>query len=98
MSSLGIGDVVGIPCDVVQGAFPDEYLVTINIPTDTISGFVTRENIVETSPGEWHVHAVVKDVSEDTITVTVFGSFFTTNGLAYLSQEWAKSNLQLYAA
>lgn len=98
MGSLKIGDEVGVRCDVEQGAFPDEHLITINMPTDTISGFATRENIIKVGPGQWYVHAIVRHVSEDTVTVTMSGSFFTTNGLAYLSQEWAKANLQPYAA
>jgi hypothetical protein len=44
--------------------------------------------------GEGYVNAVVKEVSAETVTVVVDGSFFTTNGLAYLNRDWADSHVR----
>ena len=44
---------------------------------------------------EGFIRGVVREVSADTVTVEVHGSFFTTTGLAYLRRDWANSNLQL---
>ena len=40
------------------------------------------------------VRAVVQAVSENTVTVVVSGSFFTTTGIAYFPLTWAGNNLQ----
>jgi hypothetical protein len=80
------GQAIGIPCDATQGAFPGECLVSFESKTGPVSGFVPAENI-ERFGSETYLRGVIKEVSEDTLTVWVQGSFFTTTGLAYLSRD-----------
>lgn len=96
MADIGkfeLGQVVGIPCDVKPGAFSGEYLVTIDTKTGPISGFVRTERLSGGEGGITYLRGVVQEVTEDTVTVRIHGSFFTTTGLAYLQSEWARSNL-----
>ncbi len=94
MSQFSQGDAVGIPCDVGHGAFADEYLVTILTVTGPISGFVTRDDFYDIEGDKGNLRGIVIDVAEDTVTVKIRGSFFTTTGLAYLPRDWALTNLK----
>jgi len=97
MQEFEIGQAVGIRCDIEQGPFPGEYLVTMNTIDGDISGFVNEADItIEKDVG--YIHGVVHEVTDEMIGVRITGSFFTTTGLAHLSSDWAKSNLQLLAA
>ena len=93
MTRLKERQVIGIPCDVSRGAFPDERLITMETISGPISGFVRQDAIIEVQ-GKTYVSGVIIDISEDSIAVRVRGSFFTTTGLAYLSKEWAASNIR----
>jgi hypothetical protein len=86
MSFPAPGEKVYVPTDVDEGAFPGENLVTIETKTGPISGFAKADNI-RTADGDAYLLAEVKDVSDDTLTVRLYGSFFTTTGLAYLSSS-----------
>jgi hypothetical protein len=72
------GDLIGVPCAIQLGPFPDELLVTADTAEGPICGFVRKANI-QTADGE---HGVVKgsvvEVRHDAIVVKLFGSFFTT--------------------
>jgi hypothetical protein len=94
MARLEIGQQVGIPCDVGHGAFAEEYLVTLITVEGPVSGFVSQENLIETEAGKGLLKGVVVELEEETVTVKVRGSFFTTTGLAYLPKDWASSNLK----
>lgn len=94
MSRLEAGLEVGIPCDVRPGAFSDEYLVTIESLSGPVSGFVGRATVFGVEDDSGYLKAIVQEVTNDTVTVWIRGSFFTTTGLADLSYEWARSNLQ----
>ncbi len=94
MSRLEAGLKVGIPCDVKPGAFPDEYLVTIESLSGPVSGFVGRASVFGVKDDSGYLKGRVHEVTADTVTVWIRGSFFTTTGLADLSYEWARSNLQ----
>ena len=98
MSRFEIGDEVGVPCTLAEGAFPDEYLVTIEFDRGGISGFVSRDDVHKTELGHGIVRAVVQDVGEETITLKVYGSYLTTTGLTNLDRTWAASNLQSLSA
>jgi len=95
MPSFAPGQAVRIRCEVQRGAFPTEVLVTFETAEGPLSGFVRREN-VERAEGqhEGYIRATIQEVSGDTITVVVSGSFFTTTGLAYLNREWAKEHVK----
>jgi hypothetical protein len=83
MPSLEPGEKILVPTDVDDGAFPGENLVTIETKTGPVSGFAKTVNIVQ-KHGDSYLMAEVQGVSEDTLTVRLFGSFFTTTGLAYI--------------
>lgn len=80
------GEKVYVPTNVGDGAFPGENLVTVETKTGPVSGFAKTANIKKTD-GDAYLLAEVKDVSDDTLTVRLFGSFFTTTGLAYMSSN-----------
>ena len=63
------------------GAFPGERLVTVSTETGPVSGFAKADFVIDRDDGTYLV-AEVKRVSRDKITVRLFGSFFTTTGLA----------------
>ena len=94
MTRLERGEEVRIPCDVKQGAFPDEHLITIDTISGPVSGFVTSDKILRLEGETGYIQGVVQDVTEDTVIVWMRGSFFTTTGLAYLSREWAGLHLE----
>jgi len=83
MPNLEPGEKVLVPTSVGEGAFPGENLVTVETKTGPVSGFAKTANIVHRH-GDSYLMAEVQDVSEDTLTVRLFGSFFTTTGLAYI--------------
>ena len=94
MASFAPGQSIRIRCEVQRGAFPTESLVTFETVEGPISGFVRSERVERTEGHEGYIHATVKEVTKDTLTVVVEGSFFTTTGLAYLSRDWAKSHVR----
>lgn len=77
---------IGIPADVTTGAFPREILVTFETIRGPISGFVSPDQIVE-KDGQKFIRGLIKEVSDESLTVLVSGSFFTTTGIAYLSKN-----------
>jgi hypothetical protein len=94
--TLEVGDLVGVPCTIQAGPFPDELLVNVETKDGLISGFVKKSNLtVDTSdPHRGLVKGIVVEVNEST-TVKLFGSFFTTaQGVALIS----RSNLTRLAA
>lgn len=93
MTQFEPGRTVAIPCDVAQGAFPDECLVTINAASGPISGFVSRDSVnVKGEIG--YLNGIIQEVTDETVAVWIRGSFFTTTGLAHFSPEWANSHLE----
>ncbi len=94
MATFVPGQSVRIRCEVQRGAFPTEWLVTFETVKGPVSGFVRSENVEQVEGQEGYVRATVKEVSSDTITVVVHGSFFTTTGLAYLKSDWARSHVK----
>lgn len=92
------GDEVMIRGDVSQGAFKNEYSVVIHTESALISGFVREKDMIKVEGAKGYIRAIVRNVTIDTITVRILGSFFTTNGIARLSQEWAKDNIKPLAA
>lgn len=81
MSQPTRGQTVLVPTDVKDGAFPGERLVTVTTATGPISGFAKADFIVKKENGQY-LMAEVKGVSKSGLTVRLFGSFFTTTGLA----------------
>lgn len=75
------GETVLVPTNVKAGAFPGERLVTVSTSGGPISGFAKADAIVNRGTEQYLV-AEVKNVSAQTLTVKLTGSFFTTTGLA----------------
>lgn len=94
MPQFRVGERIRIRCEVQKGAFPTESLVTFETSEGPISGFVRSDILEDADEGEGFLPATVLAVSQDTLTVKVEGSFFTTTGLAYLDRDWAKSHVQ----
>jgi hypothetical protein len=90
------GDLVGVPCSIQLGPFPDERLIAVETEDGPLAGFVRSSNL-QTSDGQHGlVRGAVIDVSRDSITVKLFGSFFTTalglasvrrSGLTHISAQ-----------
>jgi hypothetical protein len=81
----GPGETVLVPTEVKDGAFPGEKLVTIETETGPVSGFVREKDIVSRNGGRY-LPAKVQRVTKTSLTVKLFGSFFTTTGLAEISR------------
>jgi hypothetical protein len=75
------GETVLVPTNVKAGAFPGERLVTVSTSAGPVSGFAKADAIVNRGTEQYLV-AEVKNVSAQTLTVKLTGSFFTTTGLA----------------
>jgi hypothetical protein len=87
MTDLKPGDRIAINADIAPGAFPGEFLVTINTATGPLSGFVREDPIVRAADRPALI-ATVRNVSATTIAVWLTGSFFTSTGLADLTTDW----------
>jgi hypothetical protein len=91
------GDLVGIPVTYTRGAFQDELLVSFNVEGEAFSGFAKREDLKFIDDRQAKLKAEVLDVG-DQITLKIFGSFFTTNGIEPFQSAWASANLNQMAA
>jgi len=94
MAKFRPDQAVGIPCEIHPGAFGGEYLVSIRIDGSEISGFAQEPDLVRTGDRMGYIRSKVVEVDQDKLSVRIPGSFFTTTGVAFLSPDWAKTNLQ----
>jgi hypothetical protein len=83
------GDSVLVPTEVGDGAFPSEKLVTVDTEEGPLSGFARNEQIVHQS-GTDYLRAIVERVMDQTVTVKLSGSFFTTTGSASVNKRQLK--------
>ena len=87
------GELVGVPCFIQRGPFPDEHLVMVKTEDGTIWGFVQQGDIqMNASHGNdmnrGYVKSAVVEQASDSILVRMFGSFFTTAlGLASVKRS-----------
>lgn len=82
------GDFVGVRCDVKPGPFDGERLITVNAVEGPISGFV-KDSELRHSGEQWEVRGKVREINGNIITVLIYGSFFTTNGIANITSDLA---------
>lgn len=94
MHSFRPGDKVAVPATLQPGAFPGERLVTVATRSGPVSGFVTVDSVVDT---DMTINGTVTTSSEDSLSVLLSGSYFTTNGLAEFSADWARKNVKTMA-
>ena len=92
------GVEIGLPCKVFPGAFSHESHIVIETVNGEVSGFVKNEELLRIEENTGYVRAIIVDEDEDTITVSLNGSFFTTTGIAHFARDWAQSNAELVAA
>ena len=95
--SYKVGDSVLVSCSIQSGPFPDERLVTVETAEGQISGFVKQSNLQPDPSDSEHgfLRGTVVAAIDDSVTVKLFGSFFTTaQGVALV----AKNNLRRVAA
>lgn len=79
MTKFSEGDLIDVPCKIQKGPFPDEKLVTVKTDEGEISGFVKLDNLTtDNNFQSGFVKGVVFSASADSITVQLYGSFFTT--------------------
>lgn len=83
------GDVVLIPCEAKPGPFSDERLISLDTLDGPITGFAADDQLVRNDANQWYVRAQVLQLKGDVAEVMVWGSFFTTNGLAMIKREVA---------
>ena len=90
---LEVGQNAKVPCDVSPGPFSDEYLVTFESIDGLISGFVQAHDLIisDSDNGRGFLNGVVEQVDENTVTIKLRGSFFTTNGLAAIAKDRAQA-------
>ena len=93
-ATFATGQTVQIQCEASPGAFPGEFLVAFDSVEGRVSGFVKSENFRQSGPDAGYIFGTVTNVSDDTLTVMVRGSFFTTNGLAQLKRDWANAHVK----
>ena len=82
------GDFVGVKCEVQPGPFDDEKVVTVETVNGPISGFVSADELRETN-GRWEVRGQVQEMMGEVLKVMIYGSFFTTNGIANIQSSLA---------
>lgn len=94
MVPFEVGQYVAIPCDVRPGAFPSEFLVTLETLDGVSSGFVGTQYVKRTDDeSRGIIEGIVRKIEDDTITVQLPGSYFTTAmGMTRFSTAWAKDN------
>jgi hypothetical protein len=98
MATFARGQAVEILCEVQPGPFPRELLVTFQSIEGPVSGFVGEDTLRRVDGETGYLGAIVREVSDEALTVLVKGAFFTTTGLAYLARDWANSHVQLARA
>jgi hypothetical protein len=94
MSKFHRGEMVAFRCVVAPGAFPKEFLITANLDSKDISGFVREDQISSKTNGHAFLHGRVVDVTTDCLSLLVRGSFFSSNGFFDVSPNWATQNLR----
>lgn len=79
--------------DVQPGPF-NEKLVVIEREQANLSGFVDEKYLVKKGDS-WYLVGTVRSVTLEGLRVNLPGSFFTTAaGIASMSQDWAKRNVE----
>lgn len=91
MANLTVGQSVRIRATVRPGPFSGEKLVSFETIRGPVSGFVRVDDLNRLSEGEGFgfVTGTVTAIEKDSVHVRVNGSFFNTNGLAYVKREHA---------
>lgn len=88
-----IGQVLRIPCEVSNGPFAGECMISIETGLGSHSGFVRSDSVEVGHDGKGWVTGRIVQVDSDRVVVRFDGSFFTTAaGVAQISQQWATAH------
>ncbi len=86
-----VGQSVNVPCDIGNGAFSDEYLVTLTTQKGPSSGFV-QDRYVNKSAGS--IRGIIRKIDGETITIQLPGSYFlTAMGFMTFRAHWANEHI-----
>ena len=86
-----VGQSVNVPCDIGNGAFSDEYLVTLTTQKGPSSGFV-QDRYVNKSAGS--IRGIIRKIDGETITIQLPGSYFlTAMGFMTFPAHWANERI-----
>lgn len=91
-NTIDPGTQVRIPCSLGGGAFPDEYLVTIDTADGPLSGFVDSD-VIKDAGDRAYVLGTVCGAEGDRVVVSLPGSFFTTTGIAHFPRRILENTL-----
>ena len=91
-TKIAKGASIPVHCSVSQGAFLDEYLITIDTTEGSISGFIDSREVFKDEDGHY-VNGIVQEIKDDKIVVRLPGSFFTTTGIAHFSHDMLEKAL-----
>ena len=73
------GELIGVPCSIQPGPFPDERFIAAETAHGLLSGFAKQADLQVDDDGEnGLVKGIVLDAGKDSVTVRLFGSFFAT--------------------
>jgi hypothetical protein len=91
------GQIVRVPCEIQQGAFAGEYLVTIHPEEGILTGFADASavRLDDKSKEKGSIRATLVELSPvgSKVKVRIDGSFFTiAAGTAFFSADWAKNH------
>ena len=89
------GEVIEIPCSIGPGAFLGEYFVTIQLDGEEVSGFVPAVHVSGDGGRSAYISGKIEQVLGPILTVRIPGSYFTTTGIANISQQWAAENTRV---
>jgi hypothetical protein len=82
------GDLIGVPCTIRPGPFPNERLIAVETDNGLFYGFANEGNLRTYDGEQGFLEGVVIDASSESIVVRLFGSFFrTAMGLAYVRRD-----------
>lgn len=91
-NTIDSGTQVRIPCSLGGGAFPDEYLITIDTADGPLSGFVDSDDVTKDADAAY-VLGIVCGAEGDRIVVSLPGAFFTTTGIAHFPRRILENTL-----
>ena len=86
MTPINKGDTLYIPVEIGDGAFLGERLITFETLEGPISGFIKNDQVINRGDISF-VEAKVVDIDSNRFAIRLHGSFFTTTGLAHISNE-----------
>jgi hypothetical protein len=96
VTKFHLGQTVGIPCQIQDGAFSSEYLISIETDDQgVLTGFADVNSVVldPRNTGRGMIKGTVVALDSNSVKVRIQGSFFTiASGTTVFSPQWADAN------